>query len=490
MLDSMTNMEIAFEAYVPAPKTSVVIPVYNTREYLADCLDSVLAQTQEEIEVILVDDGSTDGSLEIERAYADRDSRVRIIQQPNLRQGTARNRGLMEARGEYVYFMDSDDLIVPEHFETCYQACKEFNLDFVTFETAGFKDDPAIERPDLFRELIDRRGVVEEEVVDGVTFWRRCFPRGMMPFICWLEYFDRSFLLENDLRFVEGIYFEDNDWIVRVFLAAKRIKFVPLKLHRYRSRPGSNVHAGFTSVLADSCFDVHAVLCALARAEQDQIRLEMIQNVSDVKDCRFREFAGLEPTKYFEELTACFVQFLLEECAQDDLPEAVRSMHLSAVINLAQGVSAWPRPPVVLTKKLVRDMISVDVPEIETASRIGIYGTGRACLAFLRVFDAKGRSLYFLESDVAPGQTYQGKPVAGIGEAPCLDLDAVIITSAKYAEAMKANVVRYLGEDMPIYIVPRRVHLLAYGGFARYLEHPWLYRKEMQARKLLRRFRH
>ena len=489
MPDSMTYREIVSETGLGVPKTSVVIPVYNTQEYLPACLDSVLAQTQEEIEVILVDDGSTDGSLEIERAYADRDPRVRIIQQPNLRQGTARNRGLMEARGEYVYFMDSDDLIVPEHFETCYRICKEFDLDFVTFETAGFEDDPAVERPELFRELIDRRDMVEEDVVDGVTFWKRCFPRGAMTYFCWLEYFDRSFLLENDLRFVEGIYFEDNDWTVRIFLAAKRIKFVPLKLHRYRSRPGSNVHAGFSPVLADSCFDVHAILCTLARAEQDPVRLEMIQNVSDVKDCRFREFAELEPTKYLEELAACFVRFLLEECARADLPKAVRSMHFSAVINLAQGVSGWPRPPVVLTKNLVRDMIQVDVPEIETGSRIGIYGTGKACVAFLRVYDAKGRSLFFFETDAAPGQTYHGKPVAGIEDASSLDLDAVIITSAKHAEAMRANVVRYLGEDMPVYIVPRRVHLLAHGDLARYLEHPWLYRKEMRARKLLGRFK-
>ena len=436
--------------------------------------------------MILVDDGSTDGSLEIELGYAARDPRVRVFQQPNLRQGAARNRGLAEARGEYVYFMDSDDLIVPEHFETCYRACKEHALDFAVFETAGFVDDPNVERPELFRELCDRRGKIEENVIDGPTFWTRYFPKGMMSFLCWLEYFDRSFLIEKDLRFVEGIYFEDNDWIVRIFMAAERVKYMPLKLHRYRSRPGSNVHAGFTPVLADSCFDVHAVLCSLARVEHDSVRLGMIQNVSDVKDCRFREFAKLEPTRYLCEMSRAFVQLLLNECACDDLPEAVRSMHLSAVMNLAEGVSAWPHPPVILTREMVRRLLHCDKPEIESASRIGIYGTGAACKAFLKAFDADSRECFFLETDAVSGRTFRGKPVVGIREASALNLDAVIITSAKYAEEMKANIARHIGNDVPTYVVPRRIFILTYKHFAIYYAHPRLYGMAKRAKKAVR----
>ena len=164
-----------------AIKTSVIIPVYNTEEWLPACLDSVLAQTQSEIEVILVDDGSTDRSLDIERTYAQRDARVRVLLQQNLRQGTARNRGLAEARGEFVYFMDSDDLIVPELFEVCYRACTEDDLDFVTFDTAGFRDDPEIEQPELFSEVRDRSGIVGADIVDGVSFWTAYHNRGALP---------------------------------------------------------------------------------------------------------------------------------------------------------------------------------------------------------------------------------------------------------------------------------------------------------------------
>ena len=95
-------------------KTSVIIPIYNTAEYLEECIDSVLAQTQKENEIFLVDDGSTDGSLEIIDRYAARYPFVHKLTQEHAYQGTARNRGLALAQGEYVYFMDSDDAVLPE----------------------------------------------------------------------------------------------------------------------------------------------------------------------------------------------------------------------------------------------------------------------------------------------------------------------------------------------------------------------------------------
>ena len=92
-------------------RTSVIIPVYNTAEYLRECLDSVLDQKQKDIEIILVDDGSDDGSLEIEEEYAANYPFIRLLRQDHEYQGTARNRGLEIAQGEFVYFMDSDDVM-------------------------------------------------------------------------------------------------------------------------------------------------------------------------------------------------------------------------------------------------------------------------------------------------------------------------------------------------------------------------------------------
>ena len=439
------------------PKTSVVIPVYNTKEYLPACLDSVLAQTQQDIEIILIDDGSTDGSLDIENAYAARDPRVRVFQQPNLRQGTARNRGLAEARGEYVYFMDSDDIIVPEHFETCYRICKWSNLDFVTFDSAGFVDDPDVERPDLFQEMCDRSADVTSELMDGPTFWGKYFNKGMTPFLCWLEYFDRSFLLENDLRFAEGIYFEDNDWIGRVYMAARRMQYVPLKLHRYRERPGSNVHAGFTPVLADSCFDVHRILCELACRQSDAGKLRVLQDVSTVKDIRFRQFAELEPSEELRARVLASAEEMRTGCLDVALPYEVRIMHLMALLSLAKGVRAWPDTPLSVSRDLVVSTLFGAFPNQREAPRLGIYGTGKICQAFLGVLDCTQRTCIFFETQAAPGQTFKGEPVYSIDEAVRLNLDALVIASTKYAGEMREKAQRVLGDSMALFAVPRAV---------------------------------
>ena len=93
-------------------KVSVIIPVYNTENYLRECLDSVLAQTLREIEVICVDDGSTDNSLNILKEYQNKDTRIVVLTQENRSAGAARNYGLSIAKGKYLSFLDSDDFLI------------------------------------------------------------------------------------------------------------------------------------------------------------------------------------------------------------------------------------------------------------------------------------------------------------------------------------------------------------------------------------------
>ena len=98
-------------------KVSVILPVYNGETYLSECLDAILGQTLKEIEVICVNDGSTDRSPEILREYAARDSRIRVIDQENTGAGAARNNGMAQARGEYLSFLDADDFFEPQMLE-------------------------------------------------------------------------------------------------------------------------------------------------------------------------------------------------------------------------------------------------------------------------------------------------------------------------------------------------------------------------------------
>ncbi|WP_309574196.1 glycosyltransferase family 2 protein [Candidatus Bacteroides intestinigallinarum] len=112
-------------------KVSIVIPVYNTEKYVRQAVESVMSQTLKELEIIIINDGSSDKSLDILQKLSNTDNRIRVYSQLNQGQSVARNTGISHAHGEYIYFMDSDDLLEKDAMELCYYKCKEAQLDFV-----------------------------------------------------------------------------------------------------------------------------------------------------------------------------------------------------------------------------------------------------------------------------------------------------------------------------------------------------------------------
>ena len=125
---------------------SVIVPVYNVKEYLNTCVESILNQTHENLEVILVDDGSTDGSGEICDSYAKTDTRVQVLHTTNGGQAAARNRGIEVCKGEYLTFIDSDDSMEPELIETLYLAQKKSGANLVSCRWRNVYEDGRIER--------------------------------------------------------------------------------------------------------------------------------------------------------------------------------------------------------------------------------------------------------------------------------------------------------------------------------------------------------
>lgn len=121
-----------------SPKVSVIIPIYNAAEFLEECLDSVLQQSLKEIEVICVDDGSPDNSLDILKKYEQQDPRVKVISQPNQGAGAARNNGMANARGEYLSFLDSDDFFDRDMLKEAYEAAHECKADVCVFDADLF----------------------------------------------------------------------------------------------------------------------------------------------------------------------------------------------------------------------------------------------------------------------------------------------------------------------------------------------------------------
>lgn len=122
-------------------KVSVIVPVFNVEEYLSTSLDSILNQTLKDIEIICINDGSTDASLDILENYAKKDARIKIISKKNEGQGIARNIGLDNAQGEFIAFVDSDDFIKEDMLEKSYKKSVSKNLDLVMYKVSSFDNE-------------------------------------------------------------------------------------------------------------------------------------------------------------------------------------------------------------------------------------------------------------------------------------------------------------------------------------------------------------
>lgn len=211
---------------------SVIIPIYNVKEYLVNCLDSVKTQTYTKLEVLLIDDGSTDGSEDICERYAKEDSRFRVIHQANSGASAARNRGIEEAVGGYIAFLDSDDWLEPDAYETLYRLAEQENADVV------YGLGERVYRKELNIVPDGRVKVLEgEEILD--TYMRDDIKYPYIQKALWDKLFKREII--GELRLPDSIITgEDGVFNTKVFCRSQRVAFVSRIIYHYRDeRPGN-----------------------------------------------------------------------------------------------------------------------------------------------------------------------------------------------------------------------------------------------------------
>lgn len=218
-------------------KVSVIVPVYNTEKYLDECLRSIENQTLKEIEIILVNDGSKDGSYKILEKHAKNDNRIKVLNQENAGVAAARNHGLREAKGDYVAFVDSDDVIAPWAYEKLYESAKKYRVNVVASELTKFEDgtDPDIDgmQYDETKVSFHKRRKYQNpfyDMIDNTAF--------MVTKI-----YRRSFLAENNIWFKEGVtHYEDGLFNFLVFARLREVVQDKNPFYCYRiDRPGSAV---------------------------------------------------------------------------------------------------------------------------------------------------------------------------------------------------------------------------------------------------------
>ena len=257
-------------------KTSVIIPIYNTEQYLNDCIRSVLNQTQREVEIILVDDGSTDCSYAVMQSYAERYA-IKVFRQENKKLGAARNLGMRHASGKYVFFLDSDDYIRENCLEELYDHAEKNRLDFVTYDSEIFVEC-AGERKDFSEYDRSMLGIAEDKVYRGRDYLNDYFGIGGVFVSACLAYYNAEFLREHQIFFEEQVYYEDNEFSLKVYYNAGRMMYLPQKLYVRRYRENS--------IMTSRCGIVHLQSALRMNEKCLQILLQMADSTENKEGTR------------------------------------------------------------------------------------------------------------------------------------------------------------------------------------------------------------
>ena len=209
------------------PKVSVIVPVYNVEQYIKKCIESLIAQTLRDIEILVVDDGSTDNSAEIIRSFAD--ERVKYLRKENGGPSDARNYGMQFASGEYIGFVDSDDFTEPEMFRLMYESAVQNDSDVV--QCAYFKDYESKSVPHY----------VEERQNEIVKF---------VPYNPVDKIYKASVIHDSKLEFVKTFWHgEDYNFNLKLSYFVKKVSVVQVPLYHYVQRKGSIMHTVSEKVL-------------------------------------------------------------------------------------------------------------------------------------------------------------------------------------------------------------------------------------------------
>ena len=219
-------------------KLSIVVAVYNLEKYLPRCLDALVSQTLKDIEIICVDDGSTDGSLEKLLELAEKDNRISVYRQAHLGLSSARNVGIEQAVGRYLYFMDSDDIIKPCALEKMVASTEKYNLDVLCFDAEHFYDRACTEKELQFQPVYQRKHEYPT-CTDGEALFSEFCKNSEYYVPVWMMLCRREMILQNQLRFFSGIIHEDNVFSYQIMIRAKRAGYLNEVLYRRRIRPNS-----------------------------------------------------------------------------------------------------------------------------------------------------------------------------------------------------------------------------------------------------------
>jgi len=452
-----------------SPKVSVIIPVYNTDKYLKKCIESCINQTLKDIEIIIINDGSTDASLEIAENYASKYNNIKIKSIENSGLSIARNTGLELARGKYVYFLDSDDWIDADCLESCYNLAEQNILEIVTFDAKKVWED--IEDDENF----ERNSILDSTAIYTGKQYMKFGTVGGIVIQVWAYFIRRDYLLANNIEFLPKVIYEDNKFLIDILIYCQRMMYLPGKFYNRLFRQNSlrAIQASERKVL--SLYEL--VLGTLetiknARLNASDKEFWLVQYVqhrmylirwffsyhhySQIRKILYESYHKIEAIQWH----------CIEKCYElyKELPASLenRMVFLQFVENVLSGWGiASPRQKAIL-KVLDKDRdIYIKqklsrLPLSEEGKTIGIYGGGNHTRGILREYKRlvgpiTCKLLCIDTAKESYSETFEGMDIINIRDAATHDLDGVVISSFLHEEEMTPLAKIAVGSKVPVY---------------------------------------
>ncbi len=423
------------------PTISCIVPVYNVAPYIEDCLDSLNNQTRPFYEIILVNDGSTDGSDRICESYCNRCENMRLVTQENQGPSMARNNGMLRATGDYISFLDSDDYLRLDYVETLTEQLQRHPVDVLGFGAETFYELEGYTEADSFYQRAD---VICNQQMTGMNMLELMWPDDYTT-VVYLSVYRRHFLEERQITFVPGIYFEDNPFTLEVLLKADSVYYISEQLYDRRFRSDSIMTSAITE---KKCIDQCKINYEMWQLLEYGLNRQLSQEVAQSFFMYLVSGAMSYLSAYKDQLggTALFEEYncALREEYEHILGESAYSID-SCMTLLCLSENLVDEEKMKNDYRALADAarrVLIELPLSDQAKTVGIYGIGKHTLALIRLQEAligPIQAKYYFIMTKKDREEYMGHLVYEPDEIP-ENTDAVIISSKPYQEEMKETI--------------------------------------------------
>lgn len=450
-------------------KVTIIIPLYNTRKYIARCIESCLNQSYKDIEIIIINDGSTDGSELIAKDYERRFNFIKVIDTDNRGLSAARNLGLDYARGKYVYFLDSDDWIENRCLELCVYYADKNELEIVAFDANVILEENA--DPCYQFNSYDRRGKIIALNVQSGYEYVEGFEKKPINIQAWNVFTNREFLLKNRIQFLEGAYYEDIKFHFDCMLKVTRIMYIPFLLYNRSYREDSIVTSKLnvkklqsicsivdgvlgsvdTYVGGDKKFWLDYAFHLICNGYVFAFKQVCFQNISN-----FQKNWAVVGNQIIENIKLYF-----ELATQQDNSINVYEKCLYLTYVILKKFDFCPQEIIDLLQEFEEYKNAIIKNKLckltltDSQKKIGIYGVGKHT-DFIWDFYQKHIGdilceIVFLDSNKRSfAEKKNGYDIVNIKDAEELGLDEIIISSYQYEEEMYVKAREVIGISIPI----------------------------------------